>query len=80
MISVLNWYSKINFLTRRLRLLIKSMAQKSTERVYIDGATKILEQPEFTDIQKFKPLMNFLEEEERLYKLLSQNPTRRIAN
>jgi heat-inducible transcriptional repressor len=65
------------FFNNALRLLIHSMVQKPAERVYIDGATKILEQPEFADIQKFKPLMNLLEEEDRLYKLLSQGPTRK---
>jgi heat-inducible transcriptional repressor len=58
-----------------LKLLIKSMMNrnKSGERVYIDGATKMLEQPEFLDLQKFKPLMNLLEEEDRLYKLLCKD-------
>ncbi|MCL6591181.1 MAG: heat-inducible transcriptional repressor HrcA [Firmicutes bacterium] len=65
------------FFNDALRLLIHSMAQKPTERVYIDGATKILEQPEFADIQKFKPLMSLLEKEDRLYKLLSKSPTRK---
>jgi heat-inducible transcriptional repressor len=59
-----------------IKLLIKAIANRTTERVYIDGAIKILEQPEFTDLQKFKPLMNALEEEERLYKLLSRNSGR----
>lgn len=58
-----------------LKLLIKSMMNrnKAGERVYIDGATKMLEQPEFLDLQKFKPLMNLLEEEDRLYKLLCKD-------
>jgi heat-inducible transcriptional repressor len=55
-----------------LKILIKSLSDrnKSGERVHIEGATKILEQPEFLDLQKFKPLMNLLEEENRLYNLL----------
>lgn len=53
-----------------LKLLIKSLANKTGERVYVDGATKMLEQPEFLDLQKFKPLMNLLEEEDWLYHLL----------
>ena len=64
------------FFNESIKLLIKAIANRSTERVYIDGAIKILEQPEFTDLQKFKPLMNALEEEERLYKLLSCNSGR----
>jgi heat-inducible transcriptional repressor len=64
------------FFNESIKLLIKAIANRSTERVYIDGAIKILEQPEFTDLQKFKPLMNALEEEEHLYKLLSCNTAR----
>ncbi len=61
------------FFNESIKLLIKTIANRSNERVFLDGATKILEQPEFSDLQKFKPLMNVLEEEERLYKLLSRN-------
>lgn len=58
-----------------LKLLVKSMMNRnrSGERVYIDGATKMLEQPEFSDLHKFKPLMNLLVEEDRLYKLLCKD-------
>ena len=61
------------FFNEALRLLVKSIATQTSERVFIEGATKILEQPEFTDVHKFKPLLKLLEEEERLYKMLSQN-------
>jgi heat shock gene repressor HrcA len=64
------------FFNESIKLLIKAIANRTSERVYVDGAMKILEQPEFNDLQKFKPLMNALEEEERLYKLLSRNPGR----
>jgi heat-inducible transcriptional repressor len=43
----------------------------------VDGAAKILEQPEFSDLQKFKPILGLLEEEDRLYKLLSDDLDRR---
>jgi heat-inducible transcriptional repressor len=64
------------FFNESIKLLIKAIANRTSERVYVDGAMKILEQPEFTDLQKFKPLMNALEEEERLYKLLSRSQSR----
>jgi len=64
------------FFNESVKLLIKAIANRTSDRVYIDGALKILEQPEFSDLQKFKPLMNALEEEDRLYKLLSRNPGR----
>ena len=56
-----------------VKVLIKSIADRSQERVFIDGATKILEQPEFSDVIKFKPLLRIMEEEENLYKLLTNN-------
>ncbi|HEX7712649.1 MAG TPA: heat-inducible transcriptional repressor HrcA [Bacillota bacterium] len=65
------------FFNEAIQLLLNAMASKSKERVFVDGATKILEQPEFDDLKKFKPLMNLLEEETRLYKLLSENLDRK---
>ncbi len=55
-----------------IKVLIKSLSDrnKNGERVYIEGTAKILEQQEFLDLQKLKPLMGVLEEENRLYKLL----------
>lgn len=63
------------FFHEAIKMVIKATATKTGagERVYVDGATKILEQPEFTELEKFKPLMNALDEEERLYSLLTQN-------
>lgn len=62
------------FFDEAIKVLVKAIAgDGSKERVYIEGATKILEQPEFAEIQKFKPLMDALDEEERLYKILSEN-------
>jgi heat-inducible transcriptional repressor len=65
------------FINESLKLLLKLAAQTSNnqERVYLDGATKILEQPEFADLKKFKPLMDILGEEDKLYKVLSSNAT-----
>ena len=55
-----------------MKVVISSLGNhnKTGERVYIDGTTKMLEQPEFLDLQKFKPLMGLLEKEDRLYNLL----------
>jgi heat-inducible transcriptional repressor len=61
------------FFNEAIKALIRSIANYSQERVFIDGATKILEQPEFSDVIKFKPLLKVLEEEENLYKLLTNN-------
>lgn len=61
------------FFNEAVKTLIKSITGHYQERVFVDGATKILEQPEFSDILKFKPLLKALEEEECLYKLLTNN-------
>jgi len=63
-----------DFYNEAIQLLTRVIGTTGAkERVYIDGATKILEQPEFSELHKFKPLMDALDEEERLYKLLSEN-------
>ncbi|HEY8462999.1 MAG TPA: heat-inducible transcriptional repressor HrcA [Bacillota bacterium] len=61
------------FFNEAVKLLQKIATQGSVtkERVLLDGATKILDQPEFSSMKKFKPLMDILEEEDKLYKLLS---------
>lgn len=61
------------FFNEAIKVLIKSITAHSQERVFLDGATKILEQPEFANVIKFKPLLKVLEEEENLYKLLTNN-------
>lgn len=59
------------FLNEALKLLLQAISNHSQERVVIDGAAKILEQPEFADVQRIKPIMRVLEEEQRLYKMLT---------
>ena len=63
------------FFNEALKLLLKISQNTpgSKERVHLDGATKILDQPEFSDLKKFKPLMDILEEEDKLYNLLSMH-------
>ncbi|HOJ77812.1 MAG TPA: heat-inducible transcriptional repressor HrcA [Bacillota bacterium] len=66
------------FYNEAVKLLLRATASSTggKERVYVDGATKILNQPEFAEVQKFKPLLDILEEEEKLYKLLSNHVQR----
>ena len=61
------------FFNEAIKILIKSITAHSQERVFLDGTTKILEQPEFANVIKFKPLLKVLEEEENLYRLLINN-------
>ncbi|NLY74885.1 MAG: heat-inducible transcription repressor HrcA [Firmicutes bacterium] len=62
-----------HFFSEALKVLIKSISEHPHERIFVDGAIKILEQPEFSDVLKFKPIMKALGEEDCLYKLLSSN-------
>ncbi len=60
------------FFGEALKVLIRSLFEShSGERVYVDGTAKILEQPEFADLARFKPLLCLFEEEEKLYRLLA---------
>lgn len=53
-----------------MRLLLESLEHQHSERVYLDGTVNILEQPEFQDVERIKPLMGLLEEEQNIYDLL----------
>jgi len=66
------------FFNEAVKVLIRAATDQKNlkERVYVDGAIKILNQPEFSEIQKFKPLFDTLEEEERLHSMLCQNLSR----
>ncbi|HHT06385.1 MAG TPA: heat-inducible transcription repressor HrcA [Hydrogenispora sp.] len=52
-------------------LLLSSLDTREKERVYLDGIINILEHPEFKELEKFKLLLELMEEEERLCRLLS---------
>ena len=51
-------------------LLLSSLDTREKERVYLDGIINILEHPEFKELKKFKLLLELMEEEERLCRLL----------
>lgn len=65
-----------HFFQETMKLLTKAISNRANERIFVDGATKILEQPEFNELHKFKPLLSLLEEEDRLYKLLTRQFSR----
>ncbi len=64
---------KQEFFNEAVKILVRSVSNQAKERVYLDGTTKILEQPEFADIERFKSLSKALDEEDRLYSLLTRN-------
>lgn len=63
-----------DFFNEAIRLLVKAISDPGhQEKVHLNGAIKMLEQPEFTELHKFKPLMDVLYEEKQLYNLLIHN-------
>ncbi len=55
-----------------LQALIEGMPVDGSEQMIMDGAVQILDQPEFTDRERFRPLLNLLEQEEALYHLFTE--------
>ncbi|NPV52783.1 MAG: heat-inducible transcription repressor HrcA [Firmicutes bacterium] len=53
-----------------LDLIIKTFRTSGKERIYREGTMNILEQPEFRDIEKVKPLFEFLGEDDTLIDVL----------
>lgn len=60
-----------DFFHEAMQLLIKSLDSKKEDQVYIEGSINIMEQPEFREISKLKPLMVMLEEKDKLHDILS---------
>ncbi len=58
-------------LTQIMELLEDETDPADEERVYLGGTVKILNQPEFKDIDKLKELLGLLENEEDVYELLN---------
>lgn len=53
-----------------LRILETSLSKDESERVYLRGATKIMDQPEFRDINKVKDIFELLEQSDQLVNML----------
>jgi heat-inducible transcriptional repressor len=53
-----------------VRLLMQSLQNSKKEKVYLDGTVSILQHPEFQELNRIKPLIDFLETEEDLIELL----------
>lgn len=54
-----------------VELLMNSLGSGSEERVYLEGALNLFEQPEFRDVERAKPVLGFLEQEEAVASMLS---------
>jgi len=63
-------------------VLIRALDQQGSEKVYMDGALHLFEQPEFRDMDRAKSLLGFLSEEKTLASVLgelSQNTSIRVT-
>ncbi|NNU83036.1 heat-inducible transcriptional repressor HrcA [Geobacillus sp. BMUD] len=53
-----------------LNTLIETIDAPEEEKVFFAGKANMLNQPEFSDIQKVRPLLNIIEQEKDIYRLL----------
>lgn len=60
-------------------LLRRTLNVQRGEKVFLGGATQLLGQPEFKDIEKFKLILAMLEEEQLLYDILTPVNTEEVS-
>jgi len=60
-------------------LLRHTLNVQRGEKVFLGGATQLLGQPEFKDIEKFKLILAMLEEEQLLYDILTPSNTEIVS-
>jgi len=65
------------FIDQAVELLARALTHKKQEQVFVDGTINILEQPEFKQVEKLKPLMCMLEEEEKLLAIMAHSLLKR---
>lgn len=56
-----------------IKVFVDSLAKGNPEKLFFGGKTNMLSQPEFHDIQKVRDLLNIIEEEQEIYRLLKTN-------
>lgn len=55
-----------------VELLVSSLGAGSEEKVYLEGALNLFEQPEFRDVERAKVILGFLEQEDAVRSLLAE--------
>ncbi|MGB4337896.1 MAG: heat-inducible transcriptional repressor HrcA [Bacillota bacterium] len=60
-----------SFLENMFELLIGAMRTSDTEKVHVEGVMQLLAQPEFREIEKARPVLEFLESDELVLRELS---------
>ncbi len=61
-----------NLFHKAIELLFRTLESKDKDRVYLDGIVNILEHPEFKELEKFKSLMEMMDEEESIFRMLNK--------
>lgn len=54
-----------------VKLIYETMSEMDSADVVLDGATKLLEYPEYSDVSKFRGLLGMLEEKDKLLEVIS---------
>ena len=54
-----------------IKVIYETMNELDTADVKLDGVTKLLQYPEYSDVNKFRDLMGVLEEKDRLLDVIS---------
>lgn len=64
---------------RTVEMLRQALSPGHKERVYLGGATQMLNQPEFRDVDKAKSLLTVLEEEQLLFDILHRQESNGVV-
>ncbi|MGQ9921176.1 MAG: heat-inducible transcriptional repressor HrcA [Desulfobacca sp.] len=59
--------------TQSLTLIYKALQAEGDEELYVEGASQILDYPEFADIDKIRALLRAFEEKQQLIRLLDES-------
>lgn len=68
-----NRYDALSNILKHLYSDILSDVNQKLQKIFLDGTSYMIDQPEFADINKLKMVMNVLEQKDLLFSLLNQN-------
>lgn len=67
------------FLDQMFELLLAAMHSSDEERVYVDGLMQLLAQPEFRDVGRARPVLEFLESDDSVLQVLATAGSRGLG-
>ncbi len=68
-----------SFLEQMFELLLSAIRSSDENRVYVDGLMKLLGQPEFSEIERARPILEFLESDDLVLTELSGSASRGLG-